>query len=266
MKILAADDEVLALELLKNSIKKVVPDAELFAFSKTSELVEFAEDNTCDIAFLDINMAGITGIELARRLKETVPNINIIFVTGYSDFTSEAMAMHASGYIMKPVTPDKVKRELEDLRYPIPDKALMKVQCFGNFDIFTMDGQPIKFARSKSKELLAILVSKRGTSCTIKELTSILFENSEDDDKKKDYTQQLISTLIKTLRGLGIDKVINKSYNSISINTDLIDCDYYKFNDKDPDSLVGYSGEFMAQYSWAEYVSGYLDNIVRNSK
>lgn len=265
MKILAADDEVLALELLKNSIQRVAPDAELVAFSKTSELVKFAENNTCDIAFLDINMAGITGIELARKLKETVPNINIIFVTGYSDFTAEAMAMHASGYIMKPVTPDKVKRELEDLRYPIPDKVLMKVQCFGNFDVFTTDGKPIKFARSKSKELLAILVSKKGSSCTIKELTSILFENSEDDEKKKDYTQQLISTLIKTLRGLGIDKVINKSYNSISINTDLIECDYYKFNEKDPNSLVGYSGEFMAQYSWAEYVSGYLEHLVRNS-
>jgi two-component SAPR family response regulator len=126
-----------------------------------------------------------------------------------------------------------------------------------------MDGNPIKFARSKSKELLAILVSKRGSSCTIKELTSILFENAADDDKKKDYTQQLISTLIKTLRGLGIEKVIDKSYNSISVNVDYLDCDYYKFDNKNPDSLDGYKGEFMAQYSWAEYVTGYLDSIVR---
>ncbi len=266
MKILAADDEVLALGLLENSIRRVVPNAEVFAFSKTSELVKFAEDNTCDVAFLDINMAGITGIEMAQKLKATVPNINIIFVTGYSEFTGAAMDMHASGYILKPVTPEKVRKELDDLRYPIPDSCLLRVQCFGNFDVFTMDGEPVKFNRTKSKELLAILISKRGTSCTIKELTSMLFENGSEDEKKRDYTQQLISTLIRTLRELGIEKVINKSYNSISVNVDYIDCDYYKFNESDPDSLAQYNGEFMAQYSWAEYVASYLDSIVKTRR
>ena len=263
MKILAADDEVLALELLKNSIQKVAPEAEIVAFSKTSELIAYAEENTCDIAFLDINLAGITGIELAKKLKSTVPQLNIIFVTGYSEFAGEAMAMHASGYILKPVTPDKVRYELEDLRYPLPDRKLMRARCFGNFDLFTMDGEPIKFKRSKSKELMAFLINKQGTSCTIKELTSVLFE-SDDDDKKKDYTQQLISTLIRTLRELGLEKVINKSYNSISINPEYIDCDLYRFNDNDPEARNSYSGEFMAQYSWAEYVTGYLDSKVRS--
>lgn len=263
MRILVADDEVLALELVENSILQVIPDAELFCFSKTSKLLEFVENNTCDIAFLDINMAGITGLDLGRRLKEKSPNVNIIFVTGYSEFTGEAMDMHASGYIMKPVTPDKIRKEIADLRYPVPDKALLRVQCFGNFDVFTTDGKPVKFGRSKSKELLAILVSKRGTSCTVKELTSILFEDAVGDEKKKDYTQQLISTLVKTLREQGAEDLINKSYNSIGIKPELLDCDWYKFNEKDPESWSQYSGEFMAQYSWAEYIAGYLEGVVK---
>ena len=263
MHVIAVDDEPLALGLLVRSIQEACPESHITKFQSGNDALQFLESNRCDIAFIDIHMRGIDGLTLAKKIKLVNPHCNLIFVTGYSEYAADAMMMHASGYIMKPVTPDKVKRELDDLRYPIPDKALMKVQCFGNFDVFSMDGEPIKFARSKSKELLAILVSKKGTSCTIKELTSVLFENAEDDDKKKDYTQQLISTLIKTLRGLGIDKVINKSYNSISINPDLIDCDYYKFNEKDPESLTGYSGEFMAQYSWAEHVNGYLDSIVR---
>ena len=264
MRILAADDEVLALELLKSAIMRVVPDAELFAFSKTSELMAFVEESTFDIAFLDINMVGITGVDLARKLKTVSPNINIIFVTGYSDYAGQAMEMHASGYIMKPVTPEKVRVELEDLRYPMQTNALIRVQCFGNFDIFTMSGEPVKFARSKSKELFAILVTKKGASCTIKELTSVLFENAEDDEKKKDYTQQLISTLIRTFKQLGVEKVINKSYNSISVNVDYLDCDYYKFNEKDPGSMSGYSGEFMAQYPWAEPLNEYLEAAVRS--
>lgn len=266
MRILIADDEFLALELLKNSIQRVLPDAKIFAFTKPSELFEFAEENECDIAFLDINMTGVTGIDLGKTLKEKMPNLNIIFVTGYNEYTGEAMDMHASGYILKPVTPEKIRREVSDLRYPLPDKAVLRVQCFGNFDVFTPDGAPVKFSRSKCKEVLAILVSKRGSSCTIKELTSTLFETSGDDEKKKDYTQQLISTLIRKLKEIGAESAINKSYNSISLNVDKIDCDYYKFDENDPETINLYKGEFMAQYSWAEYMNGYLDTIVQNKK
>ena len=264
MRILVADDEVLALELVKNSILKVVPDAELHCFSRTSDLLNFVENETCDIAFLDINMAGVTGLDIARRLKSVSKEINIIFVTGYGEYTGDAMDMHASGYILKPVTPEKVQKELNDLRYPLPDNKLITAKCFGNFDVFTTQGEPVKFSRSKSKELLAILISKKGTSCTVKELTSTLFENAEDDDKKKEYTQQLISTMMRTLRDIGAEGIINKSYNSIGIDPELIDCDWYKFNEKDPESWSQYSGEFMAQYSWAEYVNGYLETVVHN--
>lgn len=263
MRILLADDEILALDLLKTSVQQVVPDAEIYAFSKASELFEFANDCACDIAFLDINMAGITGIELGQQLKELMPNVNIIFVTGYSEYTGEAMDMHASGYIMKPVTPSKVQKEIGDLRYPVQGKGLIRVQCFGNFDVFTPAGEPVKFSRSKAKELLAVLVSKKGSSCTVKELTSILFETTGDDDKKKDYTQQLLSTLMRKLKELGAEAIINKSYNSISVNMDKIDCDYYKFDENNPSTLSMYKGEFMAQYSWAEYINGYLHSVVQ---
>lgn len=266
MRILLADDELLALELLKAAVGKVVPDAELVAFDKASELLQYTNDHEFDIAFLDINMAGITGIDLGRILRDRMPKLNIVFVTGYNDYTGDAMDMHASGYIMKPVTAEKVRKEMADLRYPLQDRNLIKVQCFGNFDVFTPDGRPIKFSRSKSKELLAFLVSKKGSSCTIKELTSTLFETSGEDEKKKDYTQQLISTLLRKFREIGAEDVINKSYNSISLNVDKIDCDYYKFENNEPGATALYKGEFMAQYSWAEYINGYLESIVQQRR
>lgn len=69
MRIIAADDELLALEMLSDAIKAAAPDAELNGFSKPSELFAFVKNNPADIAFLDINMRGITGIELAKNLK-----------------------------------------------------------------------------------------------------------------------------------------------------------------------------------------------------
>lgn len=143
MRILCVDDEPLALQMLEMSVKKARPDADVTAFEDQDDLLEDAEKNGCDIAFLDIHMRGMNGVELAKRLKEINPKMNIIFVTGFSEYAGEAMSLHASGYIMKPVNKAKVEKELADLRFPIVPKndALLRIQCFGNFDVFTPLGR-----------------------------------------------------------------------------------------------------------------------------
>ena len=118
MNIIIADDEPLALEMTCEAVREVCPEANIYPFSKPSRLLEFAKETRCKIAFLDICMRGVSGIDVAKQLKEIIPDINIIFVTGYDEYTKDAMAIHASGYIEKPVTAGKVRKETEDLRYP----------------------------------------------------------------------------------------------------------------------------------------------------
>lgn len=256
MKILAADDEALALEMLVDSIKEVKPDAEIFEFSKPSKLLEFAKENQCDVAFLDIHMRGMTGVELAKKLKEAYPKINIIFVTGFDQYTGDAMKMRASGYIMKPVTPEKIKEEFDELRHPIEpiSTATLRVQCFGNFDVFTPDGKPVHFERSKSKEVFAYLVHRHGSSCTIKEIAAALFEDEPYDSKQQAYLQKIMSAMMKSLKNIGAEKVINKKYNSLSVNTSMLDCDYYRFEELDSGAVNSYMNEYMSQYYWAEFI------------
>ena len=259
MKILAVDDEALALEMLTEAIEEAVPDAELKAFRKPSELLAEAKANGCDIAFLDIHMRGTTGVELAKNLKEVNPKMNIIFVTGFDEYTGDAMRLHASGYILKPVTAEKIAEEMADLRFPIEPKsgALLKVQCFGNFDVFTPDGKPLRFERSKSKEVFAYLVHRRGSSCSIKEIAAALFEDMPYDKKQQAYVQKIMSALMKSLKQAGVEKAVNKSYNSLSVNTDLLDCDYYRFRELDAGAVNAYQNEYMEQYYWADF---YLDD------
>ena len=71
-------------------------NADLHPFRKQSELLADAEENGCDIAFLDIHMRGMNGVELAKGLKQINPKMNIIFVTGYDEYTGDAMRLHAS--------------------------------------------------------------------------------------------------------------------------------------------------------------------------
>ena len=133
MRILACDDERIPLELLTEAIREARPEAELIGFSDPAELLAFAEHSRADVAFLDIQMYGITGLELAKRLKDLMPDINIVFVTGYSQYAGEAFHLRASGYVMKPTTKEMIEDELDNLRNPVPEKQTAKllVQCFG---------------------------------------------------------------------------------------------------------------------------------------
>lgn len=266
MRIFAADDEPLALDMLAGAILEAMPDALLHTFSTPSQLLAFAADIPGDVAFLDIRMGGMTGIELARRLKATAPAINIIFVTGYDEYARDAMSMHASGYLIKPVTADKVRAELDDLRHPIRrnPNALLTIKCFGNFDAFTRDGARLRFKRTKAKELLAYLVYRSGASCSTREIAATLFEDSEYGRGTQDYTQKIISTMMSGLNAAGVGDVINRDHNSLSVNTALVECDYYRFTQRDAAAIRAYSGEFMAQYGWAEFAVGYLDKMKVN--
>ena len=229
MKILCLDDEQLALQMLEMCVKKVKPDAEVLAFDDQDDLLEEAEKNGCDVAFLDIHMRGMNGVEVAKRLKQSNPKMNIIFVTGFSEYKADAMDMRASGYIMKPVTKEEVARELEELRFPIIPKndALLKVQCFGNFDVFLPDGTPVHFERSRSKEIFAYLVHRHGSSCSTREIAAALFD---------------------------AQKAVNKSYNALSVNPAVLDCDYYRFAELDAGAVNAYANEYMSQYYWADFM------------
>ncbi|MEG1981770.1 MAG: response regulator [Clostridia bacterium] len=265
MKILAADDEVLALEMLTQALTEACPDAEIFSFNKLSKLLVFATENPCDVAFIDIQMPGMTGLELAKKLKSMWSRINIIFVTGFDEFTGEALALHVSGYIMKPVTVAKIKMELANLRHPIATKCsiLLKAKTLGNFDVFTPNGELVHFERTKAKEVLAYLVYRRGASCTIKEIAAALFEDEEYDKKQQNYLQKIISSLLHTLSAVGAEATIVKKYNSLAVDVSLLECDYYQFIEKNSSTINEYSGEFMSQYPWAEFVVGYLEEIFR---
>ena len=116
MNIIAVDDERLALQALLDAIKKADSASSIAGFLYAEDALEFAEANLVDVAFLDVEMADISGVELARRLKRINPDINIIFATGFGEYRDSAFELHASGYLTKPITEEKVKKELAELR------------------------------------------------------------------------------------------------------------------------------------------------------
>ena len=104
MRYLLVDDEPLALEALKLAMGRADPQAELYGFTLPSKAVEFAGAQQLDAAFLDIELGSVNGLTLAMRLKELQPDLHIIFVTSYDQYAVDAFQIHASGYLLKPVT------------------------------------------------------------------------------------------------------------------------------------------------------------------
>lgn len=251
MRILAVDDERLALEGLLEAIQGAVPDAEVQGFRSAEDALVFAQKYDCEIAFLDITMRGMDGIELARRLKALNSRINIIFTTGYDEYTGQAFALHASGYVMKPVTAEKVKLEMDELRHPVqitPDKRMI-VKTFGNFEVF-VDGKPLKFQYSKAKELLAYLVDRNGSLCSNAEVMQVLW-GDEDDNSHISYLKNIRKDLTNVLEEADCVDVVIRQHGKIGIAPEQMQCDYFDYLAGVAYAVAAYRGEYMTQYDWA---------------
>lgn len=260
MKVLCVDDERPALEALTESVKKALPSSDIFACRSAAEALALLAKTPIDIAFLDIELREMNGLELAKRLKELSRGAGIIFVTGYADYALEAFGVKASGYLMKPISAQAVCNAIDNLRCvaaPRPSAAL-RVQCFGNFEVFA-GGVPLVFRYAKTKELLAYLVDRRGAAISPGELIAMLWEDREITTSLKTQLRNLISDLAHTLLRYGARDVLIKANSCFAVNTESIDCDYYAFIKRDPQAVNEYGGEYMSQYSWAELTLGALE-------
>lgn len=256
MNMIAVDDEPLALADLKRAIQKAVPGSDPHCFSAPADALSYARDAMPDIAFLDVKMNDVNGLALAARLKEGNPRINIIFVTGYSNYAKEAFSLYASAYILKPARPESIREALENLRYPAV-QARVRFQCFGSFEIF-LDGKPIVCTRSKAKELLAYLVDRHGDGVTSAEICAALWEERGYDRTMQKMVQNAILLLMKFLRKYGIEDIIVRRWNYIAIDPKKVQCDYFDFLDGVPSAVKAYDGEYMYNYSWAEFTAARL--------
>lgn len=251
MNAIVVDDERFVLSAETLTIKRVLPNATVHSFQKANEAIEFAAGNKVDIAFLDINIKGVTGLKLAEKLKEYNSKCNIIFCTGYSEYSLDAHDLYCSAYLMKPITDKKIEKALENLRYPLSEKIEgLRVHCFGNFEVYK-DGEPISFKHKKTKELFAYLVDRCGASVSTREIMMALYEN----DNKESYIRNLRADLKNTFETMGFSDALVRTGGDIGLNMDKLECDYYEY-------LKGHKelfrGEYMSQYSFAERTLGIL--------
>lgn len=132
MKIAIVEDEKEHRQLIKKYIEDACESKnikyQIFEFESGEQFLFENEDINADVAFLDIQMPGISGVELARKLRESNNDISIVFATGIDDYIEEGYELEAIHYLRKPIDKDKVAlcmdrihKKSDDSRYLLID-------------------------------------------------------------------------------------------------------------------------------------------------
>lgn len=224
-------------------------------FLNAEDALQHLKNHSVDAVFLDINMPDMDGLELAQIIRKQCVNVELVFMTGYNEFALDAFKVHASGYLIKPVEESQLLEEIQNIERVKENHRTSRIQVitFGNFEVL-VDGKMIPFSRTRSKEILAYLVTKKGTGVSRAELASVLWEDDLYDHGKQKQLDVYIRSLNGTLKEHGIEKIIEMNRGILRIVPGMIECDYYRYLEGDEEALNSYVGEFMNAYSWAEYL------------
>lgn len=234
LQAMIVDDEELSLKRLMRILTESGKIASCRSFLNPSEAYDYAKSNHVDIAFLDISMPEICGMQLSSLLQELDEAIHIVFVTGYDEYAVQAFELSALDYLLKPVTAERVSKTLAKAgkRYgtSLAERPELKVQLFNGLKIYRndMSQEPIRLRSPKTEELFAFLICKKIVSR--EEIIDTLWNGLEQEKAMKN----LNSTLYYIRKSIDYSKTgghIIADRFEVKIEESRISCDLYEMED-----------------------------------
>lgn len=213
LRAIIVDDEISGHILLKRAIKSVDGVEVVGSYMQPSALLNELKEVQPDIAFLDIEMAAMNGLELAEKIHEVNNQISVIFVTAFSRYAIDAFKVNALDYLLKPVDPKEVERVLNKVLngrkakiQPIQTRKnqMQLAQCFGFFEVYGNQNQkPVQWITSKVEELFAYLILYNGKLIEKWKLCELLWPNTSSDNAQTNL-HTTVYRLRKTVKNEGI--------------------------------------------------------------
>lgn len=251
MKTILVDDMLLDLQLFELKCADM-PDFEIVGkFTNPDQAIAYAAGHVVDFALLDIDMPGMNGMELAQRLRQIRRDIIIVFATAHPKFAVDALRMKADYMIFKPFDREDIADVME--RAKLLRRRQNKRFFFRTFGAFDMlvDGEPVRFRSAKAKELMALCLYRQGCPASIHEIVEYLWGEETAGADSTGY-RRTIKELTDTLRDYAAEELLLRARGSLQLRLELVDSDYQRFLDGDPDAICQFQGSFLRQYSWAE--------------
>ena len=290
-RVIAVDDEQLSIKRFEHIIQNENRISLIGSFTSPEDSLAFVKENTVDIAFLDIEMPGITGLELAEKILEIDPYISIIFVTAFDQYALEAFKAHAIGYLLKPLDISELSAQLDILEKSKQPREIsatgndssqsndvrLMVKCIGQFSCYVSghESEPISFRTTKTAELFALLIHHYAAPMSKFSILDELFPDV-DYEKSNKLFYVSCSYLRSAFAKFNLTDVMIRENDSYRLNTTIISCDYISLMDTEK-SLASASletleraasycgGEYLAgkSYEWALETKAYIETLSR---
>jgi len=262
LRVAVLDDENHALERFErvaNGFKEITLCK---LFGDADDLLAYLEDNSVDAVFLDIEMPGKSGIQLAEELSMILPDVTVIFVTAFGQYAVEAFELSVFDYIVKPISEERLKKTLDRIlrsrnSMNSGKEKRIYIQCFQRFEC-KVDGKVLQLNHlMKAKELLAFLVSRKGAPASWQQITEALWPKA---DYEKAHNNFYITTyrLRKWLAENGLTHLFECKRNGYRILPAEFSCDFYELEEawKSANTVMIkqlYQGDFLEEdgYEWA---------------
>ncbi len=187
LRAVIVDDEQPAIDLLKILLEGTGKVKSVGEYCKPSEAAKNIAILEPDVVFLDVEMPGMNGIELAGNIMDRSADIDIIFVTAFRNYAVEAFEVNAIDYLLKPALQENVDRSISRLLKRRQQRLTssrinteVQINGFGKFEIRnSLSGNLIKWRTAKVEELFAYLLYHRGTIVRKGEIIDSLWPECE---------------------------------------------------------------------------------------
>lgn len=256
MKGIIVDDEAFMVRSFMRQSAGIADLEVIGQFTSSLEAYEFAKENTIDIAFLDIHMPRMSGLELAEKLREIRPDMLIVFISAHTEYVAETNDIGADYLIVKPYKRELLEQTMVRMRLLASrQRKSVFVRTFGTFTVFK-DDVPLPL-QGRAKEILAYAVTYRGKEVSNREVYRMLWEERAFQGGSMNVYYNAVKRLRGVLVAAGIDDMLISTGSGLKVDVSKFDCDFYAFLNGDRKNS-GFKGEFMSEYSWGEYFIGPL--------
>ncbi len=269
LKAIIIDDEKNAIDALQDIIAEFSQIQVAAVFTNPLQALSNMRTIAFDVVFLDIEMPGVDGLEMAEKIMEMNAETQIVFITAYDQYAVEAFEVNAMDYLLKPVRHERMIKTVEKLAIYSNINAredgsnVGRISCFGSFQIFESQEKVmhIKWRTNKVKELFAYLIHHQGKSMYKEKIVEDLWPDMEYE-RSAAYLHTCIYQIRKTIKEHGLDDRMKVTYNNDSyiMIMDGIICDTEQFlNIAKEKREIGQDTVLMYEKAAALYHGHYLE-------
>lgn len=263
-RVIGVDDEKKALDRFERIMKEDARVSVIGTFTRAADAIEFVRRNPVEIAFLDIEMPGLSGLGLAERLAEVNPYIEVVFITAYDKYALKAFQAHAIGYLLKPLDIDEVREQIDNLarklgyRREVISSGYLTVKCFGQYLCYADENaaEPIRWRTAKAEELFALLIHYQGKAISKEILIDALWPEAEPE-KAANHFRVTCTYLRNTLTDKGFANLLLRDRDSYLLDTSRLRCDLLLFLSATGAAMPALS---VLEEASALYTGGYFEN------